>query len=85
VLKRDVAVFKPVTGVAELELPETNSQCINNTQHCRRQCWGNVIGSTQITLDSMNELSCPSVSRLVEVIVFRFLPAAPPCLRVPTR
>ena len=28
-----VAVAKPVTGVAELELPQVNSQCINNTQH----------------------------------------------------
>ena len=26
-----VAVAKPVTSVAQLELPEVNSQCINNT------------------------------------------------------
>ena len=44
-----VAVAKSLNCVAELELPEVNSQCINSTA-CRRECWGYVTTPTQRTL-----------------------------------
>ncbi|KAL9967719.1 hypothetical protein ACROYT_G026008 [Oculina patagonica] len=54
-----VAVAKPVTGVAELELPEANTQCTNNTQQVEED-------SEVLLPDPLKELWQRSTEQLTE-------------------